>query len=161
MRTSRVDLSPLTRQRPFASVAAMDPGQRAEVSAEALARVHAAAPMDPCTFGCSVALRTTGAAIGQAGFQAPPSDGVIEIACGVDTAFPGRGFATAIAAALVAFALAGPGVQLTVTHTASDAGASGRVLTRCRFRLVGQVMDAGDGLVWRWEYARQAAPLIY
>ena len=85
MRTSRVDLSPLTRQRPFASVAAMDPGQRAEVSAEALARVHAAAPMDPCTFGCSVALRTTGAAIGQAGFQAPPSDGVIEIACGVDT----------------------------------------------------------------------------
>ncbi len=29
--------------------------------------------------------------------------------------------------------------------------ASTRVLTKCKFKWVGEVMDPEDGLVWRWE----------
>ena len=32
-----------------------------------------------------------------------------------------------------------------------EANASTRVLTKCGFRHVGEVMDPEDGLVWRWE----------
>ena len=32
-----------------------------------------------------------------------------------------------------------------------EANASGRVLAKCGFRRVGEVIDPDDGVVWRWE----------
>ncbi len=38
-----------------------------------------------------------------------------------------------------------------LAHTCPEPNASTRVLTKCGFRRVGEVMDPDDGLVWRWE----------
>jgi ribosomal-protein-alanine N-acetyltransferase len=36
-------------------------------------------------------------------------------------------------------------------HTLPNPNASTRVLTKCGFHRVGEVIDPEDGLVWRWE----------
>jgi RimJ/RimL family protein N-acetyltransferase len=38
-----------------------------------------------------------------------------------------------------------------VWGTFSEANASARVLTKCGFRPIGEVIDPEDGPVWRWE----------
>jgi len=40
------------------------------------------------------------------------------------------------------------------SHTYGADNASARVLTKCGFKEVGQVMDPEDGMVWRWERVR-------
>ena len=42
-------------------------------------------------------------------------------------------------------------------HTAPTANASTRVLAKCGFDFVGEVMDPEDGRVWRWERTRESA----
>jgi RimJ/RimL family protein N-acetyltransferase len=157
MGAHRVDLVPRTRESALAMVEAMNPADRAQVSADWLARVHAAAPIDPWVFGFTVVLVATGTAIGQAGFKAAPTEGVVEIAYGTDAGFRGQGYATEAAAALVAFAFADPRVDAVRAHTMRGAHASARVLTKCGFHLLGEVMDPDDGLVRRWERARDPA----
>lgn len=73
--------------------------------------------------------------------------------CGAPPApqFAGQGYATEAATALVRFALASGQVRLVRAHTLPVANASTRVLLKCGFRHVGEVIDPEDGLVWRWE----------
>ena len=63
----------------------------------------------------------------------------------------GKGYATEAAAALVQYAQADTKVRVVRAHTLPENNASGRVLTKCGFRRIGEVMDPEDGLVWRWE----------
>jgi len=42
-------------------------------------------------------------------------------------------------------------VRLIRAHTLPEPNASTRVLQKCGFEQVGEVTDAEDGLVWRWE----------
>ena len=90
--------------------------------------------------------------IGSAGFKGPPdAQGMVEIAYGVDPSCQGQGFATEAAGALLRYAAADPRVRLLRAHTLPEANASTRVLGKCGFVHIGEVVDPEDGPVWRWE----------
>ena len=126
-----------------------------DVSAEWLARLRASGGPDPWRHGFFVVHRDVGAVIGMAAFKGPPdSNGTVEIAYGIAPRFEGQGFATEAAGALTAFAFDTPTVELVIAHTLPAANASTRVLTKCGFRFVGDVVDPEDGPVWRWERIR-------
>ena len=42
-------------------------------------------------------------------------------------------------------------VRIVRAHTLTEANASTRVLTKCGFQRINEVIDPDDGLVWRWE----------
>jgi len=96
--------------------------------------------------------------IGLADFKGPPdADGVVEIAYGIVPAYRGQGLATEAAQALVKYAFASGRVPVVRAHTLPERNASTRVLARCGFKRVGEVVDPEDGLVWRWEKEEEAA----
>lgn len=137
-------------------VEAMTPSERAELSADWLARLHASTSADPWTHGFSLVHRGSDAVVGTAGFKGPPAaDGVVEIAYGISPDYQGKGYATEAAQALTAYAFRSNRVRVVRAHTLPEANASTRVLTKCGFRHIGEVIDPEDGLVWRWEKANQ------
>jgi len=69
----------------------------------------------------------------------------------------GKGYATEAANALVVFAFSTGQVRVVRAHTLREQNASTRVLVKCGFRHVGEVIDPEDGLVWRWEKHNDAA----
>jgi RimJ/RimL family protein N-acetyltransferase len=128
-----------------------------ELSPDFLARLQATTGPDPWVYGFALVHAADRAVIGTAGFKGPPAaDGVVEIAYGVVPAYQGQGFATEAARALVAYAFADGRVRVVRAHTRPQSKASMRVLTKCGFRHVGEVVDPEDGLVWRWETDRRA-----
>ena len=125
---------------------------RAQVSPLLLERALAATEADPWIHGFKVRLREDGTIIGDVGFKGPPSeDGFVESAYGIAPDHQGRGFATEAARALTEFARQAAGVRVVRAHTMPDNRASTRVLAKCGFRFVGEVIDPEDGLVQRWE----------
>lgn len=123
-----------------------------DVSPAWLAALHQAHGVDPWRHGFFVQHRASGAVIGSAGFKGPPdSTGMVEIAYGVVPAFEGRGYATEAAAALVRFASASGAVRLIRAHTRPEPNASTRVLEKCGFHRIAEIVDPEDGPVWRWE----------
>jgi RimJ/RimL family protein N-acetyltransferase len=140
-----------------AEIAGADAELRAAMSTEWLARLDDPR-VDLWTLGFAIVSRATGAVVGSCGFKGPPdANGIVEIAYGVAPDHRGRGYATEAAAALVEFAFEDDRVRLVCAHTALEANASTRVLTKCGFLPAGQVIDPEDGPVWRWEVPR--APL--
>jgi len=126
-----------------------------DVSPDWLAALRVSQEPDPWRHGFFLVHREKHAVIGTAGFKGPPdATGTVEIAYGVAPSFEGQGFATEAAAALVAFAFDSGLVQLVRAHTLPAANASTRVLAKCGFRHVGEVVDPDDGPVWRWERGR-------
>jgi len=134
-------------------IEAMSPLEKAELSADWLARFHASAEMDPWVHGFRLVHRDTGIVVGSCMFKGPPIDGVVEIAYGIAPEQRSKGYATEAARGLVSFALASGDVSLVRAHTLPESGASQRVLTKCGFQKVGEVIDPDDGLVWRFEKA--------
>ena len=125
-----------------------------EVSPAWLGRLRSARNADPWEHGFAVVDRESQSVIGSAGFKGPPDEaGVVEIAYGIVPGFQARGFATEAAAALVAFASGSARVRLVRAHTLPGPNASTRVLAKCGFARVGDVVDPEDGPVWRWERA--------
>ncbi len=107
---------------------------------------------DPWRFGFWVVEKSTGKIVGGAGFKgAPDAAGMVEIAYGIVPSREGRGYATEAALALIHFAANDPRVRLIRAHTRPEANASTRVLSKCGFVQVGEVVDPEDGPVWRWE----------
>ena len=92
----------------------------------------------------------------QAGVKAPPKDGVVEIAYVIEPGHQRRGYATEIAAGLTAFAFSFAEVDRVRAHTLVDGAASQRVLLKCGFRNLGEVVDPDDGVVLRFEQRRPA-----
>lgn len=136
-----------------ARIDALSPADRAEVSPDWLARMKSSSP-SPWTHGFTAVERENNRGVGSGGYKGPPdADGMVEIAYGIDAAHRGRGYATEVAAALVAHAL-GAGALIVRAHTRPENGASARVLEHCRFARIGEVVDPEDGLVWRWELRR-------
>jgi [ribosomal protein S5]-alanine N-acetyltransferase len=133
-------------------VASLPPADRAEVSNAWIERVRATSAGDPWSLNFRVVERGSGITVGGCGFKGPPDgNGAVELAYGIDEPHRGRGFAAEAARALVEFAFADDRVRLVRAHTKPDNGASARVLAKCGFRLLGQVMDPEDGLVNRWD----------
>lgn len=134
-----------------AMIEAMEPAEREQVSPDWLARVNAATAADPWVHGFSVMLRSAEAIIGAAAFKGPPVGGVVEIAYGIGADYQNQGFATEAVKALVRYAFRTPGVVAVRAHTLPEANASTRVLEKCGFQYVSEVVDPDDGLVWRFE----------
>jgi len=126
MQTKSLNLVPLKREEVLAMVEALSPADKAQLSADWLALLHASASEDPWTHGFSLVHRGTGMAVGTCGFKGPPAaEGVAEIAYGVDPDHQGKGYATEAAEALVLFAFASDRVRLVRAHTLLEANASG------------------------------------
>ena len=151
VQTKNLKLVLPTLEEARAGIEAMSPAEKAELSADWLALFHAATSVDPWVHGFSVVLRDTDTVVGSAGFKGPPVDGVVEIAYGLNPEYQGKGYATEAAEALTAFAFDSGKVRVVRAHTLPESNASGRVLTKCGFRHIGEVIDPEDGLVWRWE----------
>ena len=130
----------------------------AEVSPAWLARLETATETDPWIDGFAVVHVASNMVIGSASFKGPPdADGVVEVAYGIVPSQQGRGYATEATMALVAYAFSDDRVRVVRAHTSPRNDASGRVLTKCGFTLIGQVVDPEDGPVWRWEIRRASA----
>jgi [ribosomal protein S5]-alanine N-acetyltransferase len=150
--TPRLELILQTPDEVLAWVESLPPEVRAEVSPDWIARVRTTAAGDPWALSFSARLRDSGAAVGGCAFKGPPDgDGVVEVAYGINEEHRGRGYAAEATRALVAFAFADGRVRVVRAHTKPDNVASIRVLERCGFDRVGEVVDPEDGLVCRWE----------
>jgi [ribosomal protein S5]-alanine N-acetyltransferase len=153
LHTPSLRLVPQTRADVTAMIEAMSPAEKAQLSADWLARFHASVEMDPWVHGFRVVHAASGIGVGACMFKSPPQAGVVEIAYGIDPDQQGKGYATEAAQAMVAYALESGAVSLVLAHTLPDSTASKRVLAKCGFRYVGEVMDPEDGLVCRFEKA--------
>ncbi|MBX7105949.1 MAG: GNAT family N-acetyltransferase [Gemmataceae bacterium] len=154
--TASLDLLLKTPDEVLAWVESLPEEVRAEVSPDWLARVRTTPAGDPWSLQFTIIERATGLTVGGCGFKGPPdADGMVELAYGIDPAHQCRGFATEATRGLVGFAFASDRVQVVRAHTKPGNGPSQRVLTKCGFRQVGEVIDPEDGLVIRWEQPRE------
>lgn len=98
------------------------------------------------------------APVGTCSFKSPPVDGRVEIAYYTFAKYEGQGFATAMAAALVAIAEEDPEPVVVAAQTLPQRGASHRVLEKVGFRPVREVDDVDDGVVLEWHVSEDADP---
>jgi ribosomal-protein-alanine N-acetyltransferase len=99
--------------------------------------------------------REDGATIGIGGFKGPPdSAGVVEFGYRIAPSCRGQGLATEAAAALIQHLFGTGRVTVARAHTLPEPSASTRVLEKCGFRHVEDVVDPEDGPVWRWERSK-------
>ena len=125
-----------------------------DVSSAWLVQLRALDHADPWVLGFAVLHRESGSIIGSAGFKGPPdTDRIVEVAYGIVPGFQGLGYGSEATAALVAYAFATGLVERVRAHTLPTANASTRVLTKCGFTHIADIIDPEDGPVWRWERA--------
>jgi [ribosomal protein S5]-alanine N-acetyltransferase len=160
LQTKTLTIIPLTQEETLAMVDALSAKDRLHVSDEWLAAVRASTAVDLWTLGFSIMHRDTGRAVGHCGFKWAPADGVAEIAYGINPEHQGNGYATEAAEALTNFAFT-QNVRTVRAHTLPETNASTRVLTKCGFQHIGQVIDPEDGPVWRWERHREQPPRLH
>src|SRR5690348_13221317 len=152
LRTARLKLVLQTPAQALAQIEHLPPEEQAEVSPIWLARVKASTGANPWIHGFLLVHQESEAVLGQCGFKGPPDgEGMVEIAYGINPENRGKGYATEAAGALTNYAFAQIGVRLVRAHTLPETNASTRVLTKCGFARIGEVIDPEDGLVWRWE----------
>ena len=149
--TAHLELVPKTRDEVLADIAAMTANDKGQLSPIWLARLAVSAVVDPWVHGFSLVQRGSDTVVGSCGFKGPPADGSVEIAYGVSPEQRNRGYATEAAAALVTYAFERADVHVVRAHTLPNSTASQRVLEKCGFEHVGELIDADDGLVWRFE----------
>jgi [ribosomal protein S5]-alanine N-acetyltransferase len=94
--------------------------------------------------------------IGSCGYKGEPdADGCVEIGYEIRPSHREKGVATEAARALVENAFADASVRKVIAHTLAEEGASTHILTKIGFERVGQREDPEDGLLWRWELAKE------
>lgn len=150
--TPRLDLTLQTPEEVLAWIESLPPSVRTEVSPDWIARVRTTSEGDYWALGFVMVERTSGVTVGTCAFKGPPnSDGAVEVAYGTEEEHRGRGFATEASAGLINLASGSDKVRLICAHTRAENAASSRVLAKCGFKFVGEVIDPEDGLVNRWE----------
>ncbi len=123
-----------------------------EVSPAYLEALRSAESADPWVHGFAVLHLADNVLIGMAGFKGPPdAAGIVEIAYGIVPTYEGQGFATEVARALIGYAVEIGKVRIIRAHTLPEVNASTKVLEKCEFVCLGEVVDPDDGPVWRWE----------
>jgi len=154
--TKSLKLIAKTREEIRTWIEQMQPEEKAGLSPTWLAQLDASGSIDPWIHGFVIRHQITDGVIGQCGFKGPPTtDGTVEIAYSVAPEHQGKGYATEAAAALVGYAFEHGQVRLVRAHTLPEANASTRVLTKCGFRHIGEVIEPEDGVVWRWEISHR------
>ena len=107
--------------------------------------------------------KATGKFLGEVGLanfhreMDPPLGDIPEAGWVLSPAAQGKGYATEAAAALTNFAFT-QNIPTVRAHTLPETNASTRVLTKCGFEHLGEVIDPEDGRVWRWEKHRTQSP---
>lgn len=149
--TQRLKLVLQTPEEVERMIAALPEDQRSQVSPDWLARMRALKHPDPWVHAFRVMQLDTQSIVGTCSFKGPPRDGVVEVAYAIEPEHEGRGYATEAAQALVSFASASHEVCVIRAHTLPDGAASKRVLIKCGFRYVGDIVDPEDGIVSRFE----------
>ena len=149
--TNRLRVVLQTSQEVERMIEAMSEYERAQVSAEWLARMRTSKAADPWVHAFRVVHRDTGSVVGSCSFKGPPVDGIVEIAYGIHPDHERQGYASEVAQVLVDYAFSCEEVRLVRAHTLPDAAASKRVLMKCGFRYVGETVDPEDGAVCRFE----------
>lgn len=97
----------------------------------------------------------TGRAVGGVGCKnMPDENGRIEIGYGLSPEARGKGYATELVGAFVAWLFAHPRVSVMTAETAVENVASQRVLEKCGFAKVGERICEEDGPLYLWEKAR-------
>jgi [ribosomal protein S5]-alanine N-acetyltransferase len=126
------------------------------VSPEWLAKLDPTAAADPWVHGFGLLHMASNTVIGGIGFKgAPNEDGMVEIGYGVVPKHQGQGLATEAAKALITYAFGHERVRVVRAHTMPTPNASTRLLAKCGFTFIGEVIEPEDGLVWRWERKRE------
>jgi RimJ/RimL family protein N-acetyltransferase len=126
-----------------------------EVSPAWMEQLRASRGADPWRHGFAVVERAGECVVGTLGFKGPPDDeGMVEIAYGIVPGRQGRGYATEAAKAGTGFAFGDERVRVVRAHTLPTNNASVRVMTKCGFEQLGEVIEPDDGLVLRWERKR-------
>lgn len=151
IQTGNLTLSLQTREDWLADIERLTAEHREAVTPAWLEMLNRSSEADPWIHGFALKHQASGKFVGRCGFKGPPVEGMVEIAYGVEPEFQGKGYATEAAAALTHYALGTGLVTLIRAHTLPESNASARVLTKCGFKMVGEVTDPEDGLVWRWE----------
>jgi RimJ/RimL family protein N-acetyltransferase len=157
VRTTRLELVAKSKADVQAMIDSMSPYEKAQMSADWLARFAASSATDPWIHGFTAVRSADHETVGTGGFATPPIDGMVEIAYGVEEQFRNRGYAQEIARGLVAFVLAASDVEVIRAHTLPDGIASQQVLLKNGFERVGEIDHPDDGLVWRYERYRRTA----
>ena len=161
LETPRLILELQTPEELLAMIAKLSPEERANVSPDSLARMKAVTAPDIWAHGFKVMLREGGAVAGTLGFKSPPSaEGVVEIAYHIHADHQRNGFATEAVQAVVARVFGGAMAKVIRAHTLHGNEASKRVLAKCGFRLIGEVVEPEDGLVLRWERDASAPDFV-
>jgi RimJ/RimL family protein N-acetyltransferase len=93
--------------------------------------------------------------VGTCGFKSPPRDGRVEIAYFTFPEFEGYGFASAMAARLVAMARQYRSATVVAAQTLPQRNASHRVLEKLGFRHVDTIDHPEDGMVWEWQLSEE------
>jgi [ribosomal protein S5]-alanine N-acetyltransferase len=95
--------------------------------------------------------------VGTCAFKGNPDPkGTVEIAYFTFPAHEGKGYATAMARALIQIALSQNQVPTIIAHTLPQTNASTTVLQKAGMKFIGNAVDPEDGLVWRWRYEPMA-----
>ena len=93
------------------------------------------------------------ALIGIGGFKGAPVDGMVEIGYAIAPVYRKQGHVDQCRCAPSWRSRALDGLRTVVADTLPEHNASTKVLTRCGFDHVGEVVDPDEGPVWRWELA--------
>ena len=91
-------------------------------------------------------------AVGTCGYKGKPQDGRVEIAYFTFPELEGRGYASAMAARLVAMARERDPSVVVAAQTLPERNASHRVLEKVGFRHVDTIDHPEDGEVWEWQF---------
>ncbi len=95
--------------------------------------------------------------IGDGGFKGKPDQtGVIEIGYSIVPEYRGRGYATQVAQGLIEYAFAHPEISAVAAHASVKNIGSMKVLERAGMKVVGEMDDAEEGRMWRWQLNRNA-----
>jgi len=93
-----------------------------------------------------------GTCVGTCAFVSAPKNNIVEIAYFTFPGYEGRGFATRMAASLVALAKdCAPEVSITA-HTLAEENASTRILRKVGFVFAGPRVHEEDGQIWVWRH---------
>jgi len=90
-------------------------------------------------------------AVGTCGYKAKPQDGRVEIAYFTFPEFEGHGYASAMAARLVAIAREQDSSVVVAAQTLPERNASHRVLEKLGFRHVDTINHPEAGKIWEWQ----------
>ncbi|MGC2857019.1 GNAT family N-acetyltransferase [Novispirillum sp. DQ9] len=144
---------------PEAFAARMGPrlGEVADLAAQAVRRSLALPAARPPRWGGFLAMSpATAGIVGACALIGPPetADGMVEMTVWTFPPFERRGFATAMAAGLMARAKDAPEVRRVIAHTPPGETPSARILRGLGLDQVGESAGPDGRPAWRWEWVR-------